>query len=122
MKHILKLSTWLLLSAAMTVYAAAPKTTKEDYFESIMQIQQLATNAAPIFPVSVVEKQYVLGLMKQQGILNGLKLTHSGRIENHFGDTVDLYRGDFSNQGAIEYLLITILIYKLIDQKKTYGT
>lgn len=124
-KLSLLVSNFLLISSPI---AAA------DYFETLTRINKPPQNSIPVLPCSVVEKKRVIALFKQDGIndFDELKLIEVdenkrliGKVYNRSKEWVEIYKGDFSNEGEIEYALVVDLwgsahsdeaqVYKLIN-------
>ncbi len=103
----------------------AANTIDIDYFKSLEQIQKPPIGSVPILACDIHEKKRVLDLMNKSNIkdFEDLKLTDNGSIYDRWNERIEIYKGNFSNEGAIEYALIstggsmhanTVNVYKLI--------
>jgi hypothetical protein len=120
-----KMITSIFLATSLSVMAADSIDT-DDYFQALKQIKEPPIGSVPILACDSNEKKRFLDLMKKSDIkdFTDLKLDEDGKISARWDDQIEIYKGDFSNEGMTEYALITtggtmhantVYIYKLIS-------
>jgi len=112
----------LLNTAAMAV----PAFEKNDgVFDVLVKLNKLPPGASPILPCNLDEKKHVIDLLRNNG-MQDLVLSPDGVLFDQWQDTVEIYKGDFSNEGAVEYALVTtgggmdmntVNVYKLVGNQ-----
>jgi len=87
---------------------ASEITNNEPYFDALEKINALQTNQQAIPPCSENEKKELIVLLKnsKDEDLNSYAIDH-GAIVNQYGETLEIYKGDFSNEQLTQYALIS---------------
>lgn len=110
--------TYLFLLISLPVMAVKSTDPSEDYFKATEQITKPPIGSTAILACDLDEKKRFLHLMKQSNIkdIEDIELADNGNIyvEN---EEAAVYKGDFSNEGAVEYALIVsngvVYVYRL---------
>jgi hypothetical protein len=116
-----------------------PPAFAGDYFKSLDQIMRPSANETPVLPCNIKEKIYVLNLLKRDKTqlkpdeskdfsnkdFSDLKMNDHGIVSDQKNNVdYEIYKGNFSNQGIVEYALIStggsgnynsVSIYQLIE-------
>jgi hypothetical protein len=105
-----------------TTAIAAPAFEKNTgVFDVMAKLNQLPVGAAPILPCGLDEKKRVVDMLRGKDDPD-LTMSPDGVVSDQWHDTIEIYKGDFSNQGAVEYALVTtggdmnmntVTVYKL---------
>ena len=97
------------LVACSSCTIAFAGVSKSEYFCVLKKIQQLPAHAQVIKKLSVLDADKSLfSVLKRQGVtlFGGLKQYGNGFV-TQYGESLEVFEGDFSNAGKKEYLLLT---------------
>lgn len=104
----------------------ADNSVGESYFQALELIQKPPAGAAAILPCRVEEKRYFLDLFnkRSKNSFANLKVSDNGNVYNTENEQIEIYKGDFSNEGKTEYAVVTtsgsmhvntVTVYRLIS-------
>lgn len=134
--YALLVSTIFLITTVTNAQAVSVDTAVDNqtnYFQALKKIQELAPGVTAVLPCNIEQKKYFIALLTQNGLNKTsdgspkIKMDNNGNVSDNYDEDMQIYRGDFNNQGAIEYLLITTsgslaantvsAVYKVVGKK-----
>jgi len=87
----------------------ADSTSHKEYFKAVKEIQKIPAGATPVLECNLTEEKDVIKLLDPkdlESIFGGKPKIYKTGITTHYGESVKIYKGDFSNSGNIEYLFM----------------
>jgi len=127
----LVLSLCLLIVLNLSGWAEELPTKQAEYVKSLKRIQLPFDGSTAIVPCSLDEKKRIIRLLPQstsRDIAN-ITMNKDGQIFTPWKEKIEIYKGDFSNEGNVEYALVStggsghvnaVTIFKEEDNKLLY--
>jgi hypothetical protein len=88
----------------------ADSSSHEEYFKALKEIQQIPKDATPISACSLEDEKAIISRLDPADantIFGGKPKTYKTGITDNYGETIKVFKGDFSNSGNTEYLFMS---------------